>query len=127
MTVLVLPDGRTQALEQLIQISGLIDALPDGPDKKAETMMFVSSSHWGHIMREIAEKAGGNVPEAFTADMQRTGRFLIGSLLVVNFRTDDAMAVYAANRKWAEQCHFDHLRERLKSGYVRPEKIGVAH
>lgn len=119
MTVLVLPDGRTQALEQLMQISGLIDALPDGAEKKAETLMFVTTTHWGHIMREITEKAGGILPQAFVDDMQTKGRFLVGSLVVVNFRTDDQAAVNAANRKWADQCDFEYRRERLKSGYVR--------
>jgi len=118
VSALILPDGRTQALEQIIQISGLIDALPDGPEKKAETLMFVTSTHWGHVMREIKEKAGGVLPPEFVEDMRTKGRFHVGSLIVVNLRTESQSVVDRANREWAERCHFDYLRERLKSGYV---------
>lgn len=118
--LLVLPNGRTQCLEQIVRISGIIDSVPDGPDKKAESLMFVTSSNWGHIIREITEKAGGvaNVPAAFLEDMRVKGYFRIGSLTVRNARTDDQRVVDMRNRRHAEDCHFDALRERLKSGFV---------
>lgn len=126
--MIILPNGRTQALEQLLQISGLIDALPDGAEKKAESLMLVTSEHWGHIIREITEKAGGvaNVPLAFLTDMRSKGFFRIGSLTVRNAGTDDQAEVDTRNRKYADQCHFDYLRERLKSGYACGPSYGTA-
>lgn len=126
--MIVLPNGRTQALEQIVQISGLIDGLPDGPEKKAETLMFVTSTHWGVIIDEIVGKAGGaaNVPLAFLTDMRSKGYFRIGSLTVRNAGTEDQSEVDAKNRKYAEQCHFDYARERLKSGYTHGPTYGTA-
>lgn len=106
-----LPNGDTLMLEKAFRIANMIEArVPGKPDAPAGTV-FLPSSEYGALMREIASKAA-EVPKDFLEQKH----FLIGRVTFRNAGTDDAEAVKMANAMYAEQTGFQWKAEHLRTG-----------
>ena len=107
-----LPNGDTLAVEKLLRICNLIEAdVPGKPDVPAGTV-FLTSSDYGAVMRELRSKLGVVPPEA--EEFFRQQHFLIGRVTVRNAGTDDAETVMLANRMYEEQSGFAWKRDHLR-------------
>ena len=108
-----LPNGDTLAVEKLLRICNLIEAdVPDKPDVPAGTI-FLTSSEYAAIMRELRSKLGV-VPIA-AEGFFKAQHFLVGRVTVRNAGTDDAETVMLANRMYEEQSGFRWKRDHLRT------------
>lgn len=108
-----LPDGTTLAVEKLLRVCNLIEAeVPGKPDVPAGTI-FLTSSEYGAVMRELRSKLGVVPPEAEAFFRQQ--HFLVGRVTVRHAGTDDAETVMLANQTYEEQSGFRWKRENLRT------------
>lgn len=108
-----LPNGDTLAVEKLLRICNLIEAdVPGKPDVPAGTV-FLTSSDYGAVMRELRSKLSAVPPEA--EEFFRQQHFLIGRVTVRNAGTDDVETVMLANRMYEEQSGFRWKRDHLRT------------
>lgn len=108
-----LPNGDTLAVEKLLRICNLIEAdVPGKPDVPAGTV-FLTSSDYGAVMRELRSKLSVVPPEA--EEFFRQQHFLIGRVTVRNAGTDDVETVMLANRMYEEQSGFRWKRDHLRT------------
>lgn len=107
-----LPDGRTLMLEKAMRIAALIEAEVAGKPEAPPGTVFLTSSEYGQLMREIKAKAGGLIPAAF----YEAKHFLVGRVTFRNAGTDNAAAVLEANRRYEEQSGFLWKRLNLQTG-----------
>lgn len=108
-----LPNGDTLAVEKLLRVVNLIEAeVPGKPDVPAGTV-FLTSSDYGAVMRELRSKLSAVPPgaEAFF----RQQHFLVGRVTVRNAGTDDAETVMLANKMYEEQSGFRWKRDHLRT------------
>ena len=109
-----LPNGDTLAVEKLLRICNLIEAdVPGKPDVPAGTV-FLTSSDYGAVMRELRSKLDVVPPEA--EEFFRQQHFLIGRVTERNAGTDDAETVMLANQMYEEQSGFVWKRDHLRTG-----------
>ncbi|MES2156122.1 MAG: hypothetical protein V4510_13390 [bacterium] len=94
------PRPVTNCLEELDTIAGLVAPKP--------TVMWLTSSHWAELAREIEAKYGKHpTPENFRA-------LRVGCLEVRNSTTEDQGVVNAMNRLSASDAEFAQKRDALK-------------
>ena len=109
-----LPNGDTLAVEKLLRICNLIEAeVPGKPEVPAGTV-FLTSSEWEAIMRELRAKLGVVPPAA--GEFFRQQHFLVGRVTVRNAGTDDVETVMLANKMYEEQSGFRWKRDHLRTG-----------
>ncbi len=83
-------------------------------DPRVPITMFMTSTDWGHLATEVKSKQrvgvdGNPTPDTFS-------ELIVGSLTVVNAKTENQDLVDEANQQAARDAHFTARKEALISG-----------
>ena len=103
----VIDPRATNHLETISTVAALV---PIG----RETRMFLTSSHWAELAREIEAK------HQKKPSRERFAELIVGRLHVINSGTEDQGVVNEMNREHAEGIDFQARRARLITGKVTP-------